>query len=484
MSNGSTVYFGPYRLLQRIAYGGMAEIFLAEETPNAPHPGRRIAIKRILPQLCTDPHFTHMFADETAIAAQLHHHNIVEIYDAGSIDAIPYIAMEFVDGVDLQQLLHAASTTGSQWFSALPPHVVAYLGYHLTSGLAYAHAACDHTTHQPLDIVHRDVSPHNILLSRTGAIKIADFGIARARARLTHTRTGMIKGKLAYMAPEQAGGQIIDHRADQFSLGVVLWECLAGRRLFTADSEMQMLQHVLACRIPPIDTLCPELSPILSGAIMRALAADPNDRHPDMRAMHDAFAAYLAPTSDHAHLPHDACTTLCKMIALHTHRPMRHASTLSLPNNQPTQHAMRSRSANVMGTIWRNTPSRHDGSTPFSRQRMTHMFGVLMLILATSASIASSHGTREKRAPARKAHATQNRHAAPATSASHAAKDLPPSHTLRIPGPQQTGKETQRRSVGFPPEPQRPHRMTQASYERALLPQMQNHQRTKRPIQW
>jgi eukaryotic-like serine/threonine-protein kinase len=278
--------FGKYELERRLAFGGMAEIFVAALHGEKGF-AKRVVLKRILPQFGADPSFVSMFIDEAVLAARLTHPNVVQVYDFGEVDGVFYIAMELVDGADLRRLLRSAA----EKHRALSAAEVAAIGEGLCRALSYAHAAAADDG-RPLGLVHRDVSPHNVMLSRSGEAKLMDFGIAKAEARATRTATGTIKGKVAYMAPEQAGGKEIDKRADQFALGLVLWECLTGVRLFQGDSDLELLRIVLACDTRPPSTLRPDVPEALERVIMRALSPDADGRYPDLAEMERELSAF------------------------------------------------------------------------------------------------------------------------------------------------------------------------------------------------
>ena len=213
-----------------------------------------MVLKRILPQFGADPAFVGMFIDEAKLAARLSHPNIVQVYDFGAVDGVYFIAMEYVDGVDLRQALKWSVDA----HAPLSPAEVAAIGEDVARGLFCAHSLHDDRG-APQGVVHRDVSPHNIMLSRAGAARLMDFGIAKAADRATRTATGTIKGKVAYMAPEQAAGRELDGRADEFALGLVLWECLAGVRMFQGDSDLELLRQVVECRVRPVTRVRPDV---------------------------------------------------------------------------------------------------------------------------------------------------------------------------------------------------------------------------------
>lgn len=263
--------FGDYILLERVAIGGMAEIFRARKQNDPAQ--RDLCIKRILPHYSEDESFINMFIDEARIAAQLQHPNIVQIYDFDTHDDSYYIAMELVTGRDLKQTLETCVQHNTQ----LTPEMVAVIAAALARSLHYAHTK--EVNGQPLNIVHRDVSPHNVLLGFNGEVKLTDFGIAKAASRITTTRAGTVKGKCAYMSPEQARGKTLDGRSDIFSIGILMYETLANRRLFTGDSDFDILTKVLKEEIVPPSEYRAGLDPELERICMKALERDRNLRY-------------------------------------------------------------------------------------------------------------------------------------------------------------------------------------------------------------
>ncbi|MEY3214338.1 MAG: hypothetical protein RIT28_4819, partial [Pseudomonadota bacterium] len=276
--------FGRYTLHERLGAGGMAEVWRATLT----HQGveKRLVIKRILRGLSADPAFLAMFVDEARIASLLHHPNIVQLYDLGEVDGEWYLAMEHVPGLNLQRVLHSLTSRRR----GMPTEVVAYVGHEVARGLDAAHRLVDHDG-RALQVVHRDICPANLLLSTQGDVKIVDFGVARSAANTFTTQGAGLKGHVAYMSPEQALGATLDGRSDLFALGVVLWEALAGQRLFKADSGLLTLERVRDAEVPPL----PEgrVPPALEAVVRRALARDPEDRFSDARAMQLALAALI-----------------------------------------------------------------------------------------------------------------------------------------------------------------------------------------------
>jgi serine/threonine protein kinase/Flp pilus assembly protein TadD len=263
--------FGKYQLLDKIAEGGMAELFRAKLT-GAQGFEKLIAIKRILPNLSGEENLLSAFIDEAKLAALLHHENIIQIYDFGSIDDQYFIAMEYLFGKDLR----AISRTVRKKDQELGLENILYIICRICAGLDYSHNLKD-LYGKALSIIHRDINPQNILITYEGQVKIIDFGIAKAASHNTKTRENLIKGKLAYMSPEQANGQAIDHRSDIFSTGIILYELLADRRMFQGET-MHVLSLVREAQYDPPEEVIPNLPPKLNAILRRALAKDPDER--------------------------------------------------------------------------------------------------------------------------------------------------------------------------------------------------------------
>src|SRR4051812_19709456 len=230
------VPFGNYRLQRRLARGGMAEVFLARLI-GVEGFERRVAIKRILPHLSDSEEFRAMFLDEARLAAQLTHPNIVHIYDFGKVEDYYFIAMEYVDGVDIGRLIRRAKDR------PVPFEVAARIFADVCAGLHFAHNAVD-PIGRKLDVVHRDVTPQNVLVSYDGVVKLVDFGIAKAQFAAGRTRPGVVKGKYAYMSPEQVEGKLLDGRSDVFSVGICLYEMLTGVPLFRRDDVTASMREI------------------------------------------------------------------------------------------------------------------------------------------------------------------------------------------------------------------------------------------------
>lgn len=264
-------WLGRYEVLEEIAQGGMATVYLGRAR-GAANFERLVAVKVCLPHLRGDEEFSGMFLDEARLAARIHHPNVVATLDVGDEEAL-YLVMEYIEGDKLSTLIKRASIKQQR----IPLGVTTRVMIDALSGLHAAHELKD-STGEPLNLVHRDVSPHNVLVGVDGIARISDFGIAKAEARATVTREGSLKGKMSYMAPEQLAGRPVDRRADIYAAGVVLWECLAGRRLFRADSEVETFNLVLQNKIISPSTLWPEVPPELDAIVLRALALDPDKR--------------------------------------------------------------------------------------------------------------------------------------------------------------------------------------------------------------
>jgi serine/threonine protein kinase len=286
-SSEEGVDYGQYLLLDRIATGGMAEVFRAKRK-GVEGFEKIVAVKRILPHLSHNKDFIEMFIDEAKMVAGLSHPNIVQIFELGKIDDTYFIAMEYVDGKDLRTILTEVRAKGIVPDVDLAALIISKVG----SALEYAHRQCD-AEGRELRIVHRDVSPQNILISREGEVKLVDFGIAKAAIKAHHTDSGSLRGKLMYMSPEQAWGRPIDNRSDIFSLGVVLFEMLTGRNLFIGDSEMSILERVRQANVLPPSTLNPAVPIELEAVATRALRREPEERYQDASEMLVHLDTYL-----------------------------------------------------------------------------------------------------------------------------------------------------------------------------------------------
>ncbi len=287
---GSTsIPFGRYTLVERLAIGGMAELFLAT-APGEHGFQRNVVIKRLLPALAREPVYTAMFIDEAKLTARLTHPKIAQTYELGRVGTELFIAMELVDGVDVLALLREMAWQRRR----IPNELAVWIAHEVLDALDFAHGLHGEDGN-PLGIVHRDISPSNVLLSRRGDVKLVDFGIARAVGPGRHhrTKTGTLKGKYGYMSPEQVIEQPVDARSDLFSVGVVLAEMLCGRRLFAASAEIDVLLMVRDARLSRLDQYGGHIPAPLDAILRRALAKDPGDRHADAAEMRDALAEWM-----------------------------------------------------------------------------------------------------------------------------------------------------------------------------------------------
>lgn len=280
--------FGRYQLVRRIAVGGMAQLWLAVQ--RGPHGFEKtLVLKVILPEFCTNDDFVQMFLDEARLAATLDHSNVVRVYDFGEVGGQYYLAMEYLPGEDLAGIRQMARRTRKP----LPIDEMCDVVMGAAAGLHFAHEATD-AQGQPLNVVHRDVSPSNIIVTYHGTVKLVDFGIARAESNLTRTVAGTLKGKVAYVSPEQAAGEAVDRRSDVFSLGVVLFEMLTGRRPFKRDSDLATLKAVLAAPVPPPSTLRPKVPEALDAIVLKAMSRDLGARYQTAAELGDDLGAFLA----------------------------------------------------------------------------------------------------------------------------------------------------------------------------------------------
>jgi serine/threonine-protein kinase len=274
-AGGTGSRLGKYELVRRLAVGGMAEIFLARV--KAAHGFEKlVVVKRILPQYAEDEDFVRMLLDEARLAATLHHPNVVQVYDMGVDEETgqSFFSMEWVHGQDLRRIVRAC-LDAQKW---LPLEHVLAIATGVAAGLHHAHEQTG-LDGRPLEIVHRDVSPSNVLVTYTGSVKLVDFGIAKATSAQTTTRHGTLKGKIPYMSPEQCRGERLDRRSDVFSLGTVLWELSTGHRLWKADNELATLSRIANEDPPPPSSRRADYPPELEAIVMRALRRDRDERY-------------------------------------------------------------------------------------------------------------------------------------------------------------------------------------------------------------
>jgi serine/threonine protein kinase len=275
----ATQGYGPYQLLERVAVGGMAEVFRAKRT-GVEGFEKVVAVKRILSHLSDNKEFVDMFIDEAKMVAGLAHPNIAQIFDLGRHDKNYWIAMEYVHGRDLRTIIRRARERGLK----IPLDISTFIVSKVCAALEYAHRKKDDKG-QPMLIVHRDISPQNILISFEGDVKLTDFGIAKAASKASTTDKGALRGKLLYMSPEQAWGKPMDKRSDVFSLGIVFYEMLTEQKPFLGTSETSILETVRECRVPPPTTINDKIPEKLEKVVMKALERDPEVRYQDAGEM-------------------------------------------------------------------------------------------------------------------------------------------------------------------------------------------------------
>jgi serine/threonine-protein kinase len=288
MAAGEAKAQNRYRVIERLESGGMAEVFRGEAESLAGFK-KAVAIKRVLPHLSQNDKFIRMFLDEARLCARLNHANIVQVFDIGHVENTYFIVMEFVDGVNLKAIIEYLRNRNLP----VPISVAVYISMQICNGLQYAHELQD-TDGSLLGIVHRDMSPPNVLVSKRGEVKIVDFGLAKATTQLEKSEQGMVKGKFSYLAPETALGQEVDAQADIFAVGIMLWEMIANRRLFLADSDWATVQMVQKAVIPSLRQFAKDCPADLEAVINKSLAKDKNERYRSAEALAQDLAEFLA----------------------------------------------------------------------------------------------------------------------------------------------------------------------------------------------
>ncbi|MBH48184.1 MAG: hypothetical protein CME71_08445 [Halobacteriovorax sp.] len=286
-SQKSRERFGRYLILDHLVDGGMAKIcrarFLGEQADKI------VAIKMVQPQYSQNESFKTMFMDEIKVTFGLLHPNIVQTYDYGMQHGQLYVAMEYCDGRNLKEYLDKLKKRGF----IFPIEISVYIVSQACQGLFYAHTLTDKLTGKAANIVHRDISPHNIMLTYDGAIKVIDFGIAKAESNSEATQAGTIKGKLSYLAPEYLDGQELDPRYDQFAVGITLWEMLCSRKLFKAPNDLAVLKKIQECKVPPPSSINPMVPKELDQIVLRSLSKDRSKRFADLNEMNKELTRFL-----------------------------------------------------------------------------------------------------------------------------------------------------------------------------------------------
>jgi len=355
VQHADSVKFGKFELVEQIGHGGMATVHRSILRGMGGFK-REVVIKRILPELAKDEHFVKMFIEEAKLSALLDHPNIVQVYDFGVIDGHYYISMEFIQGVTLLKLRKHFRRR-----QPFPPEAAALIMHQVCLGLDYTHRLT--RNNQPLGLVHRDVSPSNVMISAHGEVKLLDFGIAKAVEAIDDelTRTGTLKGKWSYMSPEQVVGAQVTYRSDIFAAGIVLWEILAGRRLFKDKTDFLTLSNVANARVPPISPMRPEVDPIFDAICARALAKNPEDRYISADEMADHLWSYLA---------QHPCTnsTLAGMIA-----PLLRDNTIELPPEALQEYSEEGGETIDTGSSSFSASIEAETSAPQSRESLTSL---------------------------------------------------------------------------------------------------------------
>jgi eukaryotic-like serine/threonine-protein kinase len=276
-----------YRVIKRLEAGGMAEVYLGEAV-SVQGFRKKVAIKRVLPHLAQNQSFIEMFLDEARLSARLDHANIVSVFDISKREDTYFLIMEFVDGVNLKRILESLTKRGQRIRLVDAVH----LAIEACRGLSYAHELVDEQGHA-LGIVHRDISPPNIMVTRRGEVKLADFGLAKASTQIQTTDPGVVKGKFSYLSPEAANGLPVDARTDIFAIGIVLWEMLAGKRLFWGENDYATVKLIQKANVPRLAPLNREVDEAFEEVLLKALTRDPGDRYQSAREFGAALADYL-----------------------------------------------------------------------------------------------------------------------------------------------------------------------------------------------
>ena len=276
-----------YRVVEKLESGGMAEVFRAE-SEGLQGFRKQVAIKRVLPHLTEKKRFIAMFLDEARLSAQLSHSNCVQVFDIGVGDNAFFIVMEYVDGANLKGISEWVQKQGKDF----PVQAAAWIAHEICKGLSYAHDLTD-PNGMPMNLVHRDMSPPNVLVTKYGEVKIVDFGLAKASSQLEKSEPGIIKGKFSYLSPEAALGQEVDKRTDIFAVGIILWELLAGQRLFLGDTDFQTVKKVQLAQVPAISQINRKVPPELERIVNRALAREMHARYGTARELGQDLSRFM-----------------------------------------------------------------------------------------------------------------------------------------------------------------------------------------------
>lgn len=382
---------GRYRNLLRLGRGGMGTVDLAVEQNDDETPGRVVALKRLLPEVC-DARHADMFLREARLGALLRHKNVVQALDFGEIDGEPFLAMEYVEGQTLADVLAALKERGR----GLPVPLLAHVLREVCAGLHAAHELKD-VSGKSLGVVHRDVSPHNIVISYTGDVKVLDFGVAKIDRDSTTTRTGEVKGKMAYMSPEQALGDPLDRRSDFFALGAVLFECVAGARMWGDGTDMEILRRFALGAPPKLASVAEDLpAPLL--ALHERLTAVPRAERPNSAADIAAELGRLASETAKQEL-----SSLMTELFEDRAREQRAALEAALKAKLPQQEAERLRESLVPALSVPPVSASAAVSAPKNGARGLVALGVVGAVLAMGAAVAVARGKGTDGAPGKQA---------------------------------------------------------------------------------
>ncbi|MBI4510032.1 MAG: serine/threonine protein kinase [Deltaproteobacteria bacterium] len=378
---------GKFLLMERIGSGGMAEVHRAVLCGNAGF-AKPVALKRMLPALGESAELVRRFKEEARVTSMLSHACIAQVFELGEMDGRPYLAMEHVDGLDLGALSNRMASASMR----LPAAACAFVLAEAARGLAHAHEARGRRG-EWLGIVHRDMSPQNVLLSRAGEVKITDFGIALARGREVRTASGMVLGKLVYMAPEQLAGEPVDARADVFALGAILYELLAGQVPFPDQSEPAVMARLQGAKALPPSVLNPSAPRELEAIAMRALSFRRDERYPTARAMVLALSTYLGNTAPH--FSREELAALVQRWVPPARGTCRSADTAPLQGPKPAQDLALLPTVELVGRHAGDAPVQADHATESILSRRAHgrlgweaWLGIaLALVIVLSASL-------------------------------------------------------------------------------------------------
>ncbi len=380
LSRDGGVRLGRYELIAPLGVGGMAEVFKARMAG----PGgfaRDVVIKRILPAHSSDPEFVRMFADEAKILGRLNHPNVVQVHEFGEDDGMLFLAMEYVEGPSLSRVLRTMRATGRK----LSPAMVAYVARELCLALDHVHGLTD-AAGARLNPIHRDVTPSNILLTPTGGVKLLDFGVATFRDAAQLTKAGTVKGKPAYLAPEQLEGAPIDGRVDLFSLGIVMHEMLTLQHLFAGDSDLGTVKKIMEMKIPHPSSKRPDVPEALEQIVMRALERDPTARFASAAEMARALDDFVVASELHVH---EVVAFVRETLAASAPRP----AAPNAPNRRRARPARAMEEAPTRKDLGFMLKLRNTGRVIASRPRLALAAGIMLVLASVGTAFGIHAGT-------------------------------------------------------------------------------------------